>query len=331
VHLFEAKPRLMSGATSACYYRLHRGYHYPRSPETGRESLDAETSFRAEYGEAVIDGGIQIYAIPRFGAKVSGDEFGRFLNQMGLPSDLVWCPSINARPVLSVAEPRIDAMMLARLVINAVQEAGVAVHLGSQNLDWLRDSFDKIIVAAYANTNAVLEQLGCQPEPYRFQVVEKPLVHLPDQFQNTSIVVMDHCCIDPHQWSDLHALGHVSTTIHSQNTGTGALVPDHLMPLIERGVVRHYEGNLSEVSRVRETVAMIAQHVPAVKGCEYVGSMFTVRAVLTGQEATDARPTLVGQVDDKVIRIFSGKLGTAVAAAKQATDILCNSKARVAA
>jgi hypothetical protein len=54
--------------------------------------------------------------------------------------------------------------------------------------------------------------------------------------------------------------------------------------------------------------------------------MFTVRAVLAGQEATDARPTLVGQVDDKVIRIFSGKLGTAVAAAREAAAMLADER-----
>ena len=29
VHLFEAKPSLMLGATAGTYARLHRGYHYP--------------------------------------------------------------------------------------------------------------------------------------------------------------------------------------------------------------------------------------------------------------------------------------------------------------
>jgi hypothetical protein len=322
----------MGGATSACYYRLHRGYHYPRSPETGKESLDAETSFRAEYGEAVIDGGTQLYAIAREGSKVTVGDFERFMDDMSLPFCLATGePDISADWAYCVVEPRIDAMMLARLAVNKVHEAGVTVHLGSRHTDWLRDSFDKIIVAAYAGTNDALEQLGCDQQQYRFQVVEKPLVRLPEEFRNTSIVVMDHCCIDPHQWSDLHALGHVSTTIHSQNTGSEALVPDHLQPLIERGVIPHYEGNLSEVSRVRETVAMIGEHVPGVRGCEYVGSMFTVRAVLADQEATDARPTLVERLNDKVVRIFSGKLGTAVDAAHQAVALISHEQNQVAA
>ena len=48
VHLLEAKRDLMRGATAGTFARGHRGYHYPRSPETGRESRRAEKSFRAE-------------------------------------------------------------------------------------------------------------------------------------------------------------------------------------------------------------------------------------------------------------------------------------------
>lgn len=322
VHLFEAKARIMSGATSACYYRLHRGYHYPRSPETGIESLNAEALFRGEYGRAVVDGGTQLYAIP-IRSKVSGLEFERFMERMGLAyKRLHGHPLLETDCVFEVAEPRIDAAMLAQIVSDRIHEAGITVDYGVQDLRSLRDEFDRIIVATYANTNSVLAELGCEPQPYRFQVVEKPIVELPDTFRDTSIVVMDQCCIDPHQWTNYHALGHVIGTIHSQNSGTEGWIDDKLKPLIERGLIRQYESDVWDISRVRETAELIADHVPAVRGCNYIGSMFTLRAVLTWQERTDARPTLVDRLDNQVIRVFSGKLGTAVAAARDVVSIL---------
>lgn len=322
VHLFEAKSRLMSGATSGCYYRLHRGYHYPRSPETGEESLAAEALFRAEYGRAVIDGGTQLYAIP-FRCKVSGLEFERFMERMGLPyRRLSGHELLTSDCVFDVAEPRIDAAMLAQLVSDRIVDAGITVDYGVQDLRALRDEFDRIVVATYANTNSVLAELGCEPQEYRFQVVEKPIVELPSAFRDISIVVMDQCCIDPHQWSTYHALGHVIGTIHSQNSGVEGWVSDKLEPLIERGLIRQYESDVWELSRVRETAELIADHVPDVKGCNYIGSMFTLRAVLTGVERTDARPTLVDRIDNQVIRVFSGKLGTAVTAARDVVAML---------
>lgn len=325
VHLFEAKPKLMQGATSACYYRLHRGYHYPRSDATGLESLAAEASFREEYGESVIEGGAQFYAIPD-GAKVSGPEFVRFMNRMGLPHRQCSHRLIEAPWVFSVAEPRIDPFMLAVLAMRRVREAGVAVHLNTAVEDAL-PLFDRVVVAAYAGLNGVMRAMRLPPEEYKFQVVEKPIVRLSTEFANTSILVMDECCIDPHQFTDYHALGHVSDTIHAENVGFEAKVPTHVRSLIESGTIRHHSG--FACSHVRETLMSIAEYVPAVRGAVYMGSQYAVRAVLPHQEETDARPTLVRQLNDRVIQIFSGKLGTAVTAARQAVDMM--DECRVAA
>lgn len=314
VHLFEAKPRLMGGATSACYYRLHRGYHYPRSPETGLESLAAEASFREEYGECVIDGGRQFYAIPP-NAKVTPVGFMKFMHRLRLPFDVAAdCGLVEHCKVFRVGEPRIDAMMLAILARRHVEESGVTVHLGTEVTDELA-GFDQVVVAAYAGTNRVLRALGLPPSEYKFQVVEKPIAALDPELTATSIVVMDVGCIDPHQATDAHALGHVSETIHAENVGTDPEIPEHLRPLIERGVIRHWDG--FDVSRIQRTIDSLGMYVPAVHHVEYRGSMYCVRAVLAGQEATDARPSLVTRLNDRVIRIFSGKLGTAVEAAKQ--------------
>ena len=318
VHLFESKPKLMQGATSCCYYRLHRGYHYPRSLETGRESLDAEASFRQWYGKSVMDGGQQYYAVPE-DAKVTGMEFQGAMDALKLRYRRIdRHPLINAEWVWEVEEPRIDAAMLSILAVDAVSEFGVLVHLGKPV--GKLEGFDRIIVAVYAGTNQVLRRLGLPLTDYKFQVVEKPIVALPAGFANTSIVVMDHCCVDPHQYTDCHVLGHVSATFHHEHVGTEPLVPLYLLPYVERGVVRERDGY--EVSRIHDVIRAMADTIPAVRGCEYMGSMYAVRALLAGQEATDARPSLVTRLSDQVVRIFSGKLGTAVVAAEQAVAML---------
>jgi hypothetical protein len=47
-----------------------------------------------------------------------------------------------------------------------------------------------------------------------------------------------------------------------------------------------------------------------------------VRAVLAHQEATDRRPTLVTRHNERVISVFSGKLGTAVRAAQEVLEAI---------
>ena len=312
VHLFEAKPELMCGATASTYSRLHRGYHYPRSPATGEESRSAERSFRREYGPAVIDDGDQFYAVPRSGSRVTVDQFRDFLDNYDLPFS-------EDGGVFSVVEPRINLGVLQQMVRQKVQSAGVRVHLGTHAASDIRRKFDRIVVATYASLNEVLGELGHAPQAYKFQVVERPIVRLPAGFANTSIVIVDgpFGCIDPYDETGLHMLGHVVHTIHCENTGLAAFVPEHLAPLIDQGVIAD-----PPHTRFREVVDNLARYVPDVAEAEYCGSSFVVRAVLAHQEATDRRPTLVRRHDEQLVSVFSGKLGTAVRAAREALQAI---------
>lgn len=310
VHLYEARRDLMCGATAGTYSRLHRGYHYPRSPETGRESRRAEASFRAEYGAAVIDAGEQFYLVPSQGSRIDGEAYRVFLEAEDLPFT-------EGRYIFSVSEPRIHLALLQDMIRQKVWEAGVQLHLGTAAHASLRRHYDRIVVAAYAGLNQVLGELGCAQSEYKFQVVERPVVQLPDCFKDTSIVVIDgpFGCVDPLDDSPHHVVGHVTRTIHAENVGLAPIVPDYVKPLLETG-------GRPAWSRFREVVEDLAKYIPGLSEAVHIRSSFVVRAVLAHQEATDARPTLVEKMDDQVIKVFSGKLGTAVRAAEDVLAII---------
>lgn len=312
VHLYEAKPGLMLGATAGTFARLHRGAHYPRDAATGRESRRAEALFRAEYGAAIIDGGHQFYVVPDEGSHVSGEEFRQFLDDEGISFS-------EEDYVFRVQEPRVSLAGLGALVRQRVHDAGVRVHLNTRATPDLRRNFDRIVVAAYSGMNEVLWQLDCPLEEYKFQVVERFVVLLPESFQGVSVVVVDgpFGCIDPLDETPLHIMGHVVYANHVENTGYRPVIPRHLLSLIDRGIIRN-----PPVSRYKEAVEDLARYIPEVEKAVYVGSSFVVRAVLAHQEKTDARPTLVRHLDEQVSTIFSGKLGTCVAAARAICDSL---------
>lgn len=320
VHLFEKSGVLLNGATSRCYYRLHRGYHYPRSLETAKESLQSEASFRAEYGPAVIDGGVQIYAVANEGSRVSGEVFEHFLRYLRLPFVRVPKHELirNCDDIFAVEEPRLDFNELAGLVTAKLAASGVELH--AKELTPSRAAeFDFIVVAAYANTGGVLAKFGIEPPEYKFQVVERPAVLLPAGFDGSSIVVVDgpFCCVDPLGSTALHIVGHVVETVHATNVGTSAQVPTEL---------RQYVNTINELpkglSRFGRVIADGSKFVPGLAKAEHVTSTLTIRAVMPNVEATDARPTLVDRVSDKIIRVFSGKLGTAVTAAREVVRML---------
>lgn len=344
VHLFEKAGALMQGASAVNQFRLHRGYHYPRSPETGRECRVGNVSFRQEYGEAIIPAekrkhGGQYYAIAREGSKVSADEYFSFLQASKLPARPVPASiaGLNADSVdlvLEVLEGAIDPVRLKALVSEKM--AGVHVHLGTNpRVPPSRKDFDQIIIAAYAGTNIVARQLGCRTTPLQFEVCEKPVVRLPARWRDVGVVVMDgpFCSIDPYGTTGLHVLGHVQHAIHWTRTGDSAFEEMRTGP--ERG--GRFRGVACWAPKVALNAGIIAKPAgsnypkfveagshffPALKDAEYIGSMFTVRAVLPNRDATDERPTLVHRLDDQVVRIFSGKIGTAVEAARQALWML---------
>jgi hypothetical protein len=313
VHLFEAKHQLMAGATASSFYRLHRGFHYPRSSATGLESRQAEKSFRAEYGSCVIDGGRQLYVVPEDDRNhVTVDDFRAFLDNEGLSF-------AEEGGVFSVAEPRVNVSGLAALVRQKVRDAGVKVHLGTTANAAMRDEFDQIIVATYAHLNETLFALDLPMVEYKFQVVERPIALLPQAFKDTSVVVIDgpYGCVDPLDDTPLHMIGHVTESIHASNVGWMAEVPEHLAPLIDQGLIRN-----PSASKFKSMVDDLGRYVPGVEKALHVGSSFVIRSVLANVESTDERPTLVKRCDDQVLQVFSGKLGTACRAAADIVAML---------
>ena len=57
---------------------------------------------------------------------------------------------------------------------------------------------------------------------------------------------------------------------------------------------------------------------------KYVGSSFCIKTVLPNNDSTDARPTIVKRIDEKIITIFSGKITTCVEAANQVQNLIKN-------
>jgi hypothetical protein len=323
VHLFEKESDLLQAASGINQYRLHRGYHYPRSPETARSALHAEMTFRQEYGEAVIDGGRHLYAIAREGSLVSGGQFLDFCDAQGLVYRVVEVPEL-ADPkmvelVIEGKEARFDPDTLRSIVKRKLAESGVDVHLGAPASPELAQAFDKVIIAAYANTNEITSSFTGVTKEYQYEVCEKPVVTLPASFGLTDLVILDgpFMCVDPLGKSGLYVLGNVVHAIHAANVGQKPDVPMNLQLLLNKGVVKD-----PPVTNFKKFIEAGVPFIPLLREAVHVGSLYTVRTVLPRMEKTDARPTLVTAVDEKFIQIFSGKIGNCVEAAQEATALI---------
>ncbi len=323
VHLFEELGDILQAASGINQYRFHRGYHYPRSSDTARSALESEHAFREEYAEAVVEDSRHLYAIAKEGSRVSGKEFLAFCETHNLPYTVVEVPNLvnhdNVELVIEGKEARLDIHMLRGLVKQKLKESGVVLHLNARAGRELSDKYDFIVVATYAKTGPVFSEFtDTQPE-HQYEICEKPVVELPPAFGQTSLVVLDgpFMCVDPLGRTNRYVLGNVVHAIHASNTGFEPDIPPSFVPLLNRGIVE--KPSITNFDAFIETGIPF---IPMLRQAKHVGSMYTVRTVLPRLEEPDARPTLVTISNEKYIKIFSGKIGNSVEAAKETCALI---------
>ena len=87
---------IMRAASAINQYRVHRGYHYPRSDETILEILEARFEFIEEYKAAIVENTEHYYAIPYHGSHTSPDAFENICDRFSLPLKECSIPWINS-------------------------------------------------------------------------------------------------------------------------------------------------------------------------------------------------------------------------------------------
>ena len=314
VDLYEKNPDLLMSASGINQYRLHRGYHYPRSLDTATSANLAEPIFRKEYGEAVVETAGNYYALAKEGSKVNLKEFSEFCESCGLEYEISNLPIINPESVEGVVKVResiIDPLKLREIVNCKLKERGVNVFLNTEFKESFLDRYDLVVNATYANLNFLFKDRKDFQREYQFEVCEKIVLKLPQQFKNLSVVVVDgpFFCIDPYADSGLHVMGNVVHAIHKTNNGLFPDIPEEFKGLLNRGIIKN-----PPITNFEKFIESATFFMPEIRDAEHVGSMYTVRTVLPRVEKTDERPTLVYKVNDKLINIFSGKIGNSVQA-----------------
>ncbi|MEY3315439.1 MAG: hypothetical protein RL388_63, partial [Actinomycetota bacterium] len=311
-HLFESTDRLFSAASGINQYRLHRGYHYPRSMQTALEVKDESVSFLKKFPVS-IKPKTSIYAIARLDSLLSADQYETFMREAGLEyetiADVLFTPGLIER-VFSVNESLFDADQLRRLIEKELSRKSVIMHLSHPMREEELEAYDYSVIATYAKSNELLS--SGEKRKYQFEVCEKPIVKLDEKFHRLSIVVMDgkFFCLDPLGQSELHVLGNVEHAIHSSNTGIEPNVANHLKKWLNQGVIPAHD--IQKFTNFPKFEQQIREYLVEPGEITHIGSMFTVRTVLPRHEHDDARPTVISKLGRNKYAVLSGKIVAAV-------------------
>jgi glycine/D-amino acid oxidase-like deaminating enzyme len=314
VDLFD--PRGVMRATSATnQYRVHAGYHYPRSPETIEEVLAARTEFSATFDEAIVRSTQNFYAIPHEGSLTTADDFERTMDKFELPLAPRRPPWLSFGFIdrcYEVAEEIYDPDVLRRLVEERL--ARTAVRLRRERYEpVLRGDFDVVVHATYG--------LGASRQIFRIarlQVAEKVLIELPPHLRGVALVVVDgpFTAFDPYGASGLSLFGSARHTNHWTTTDPERDVPEAFRALVEADAFAPVP-----ITRFSEMRAAAALAVPDAATATYRGSRFALR-VVEDSPSDDRRVLHVREGEPGELHVFSGKVVSAVTAARTVADLV---------
>ncbi len=317
VDLYEMEDDILKAASGINQFRLHRGYHYPRSVSTIRASLQDAPAFEKEYPDSIIENVEHYYCIAKEDSLTSAEQYLKVCNRFNLEYDITDPGIVNTNEIdLSIkgVENMVDPVKLKEICWQRLNANNVNVRLKTKATRELTQHYDNVVVCTYAMMNELLEDHPETQREYQFELCEKIAVKLPPVFDNKCTVIMDgpFMCVDPYGKTGLYLLGNVVQAIHQTNTGRVPIFDEKFRPLLNNGLIKN-----PPVTNFRRFIETAERFFPRITEAEYVGSMFTFRTVLPYKEKTDERPTVVQAIDDKVVTVFAGKLAGCVEAANE--------------
>ncbi len=325
VTLVESSSVLMGEASKANHNRVHFGYHYPRSVPTANQCIESLPSFLLHYGQSVITGFPNYYAIAANGSYVTPKQYTDFCDQIGIsyaeemPPNNLLDPSKLAASY-RVNEPIFDYNVLKELTVRRLEKSSAEVILNAQvekvhksmkggytvSLDGKTQHFDKVINCTYASLNNVNKLFGVRPRELRFEKMFIAVFEMPHDPVGLTVMDGPFCTIMP-QGSNKNRfmLCHVDGSIMSNSTDVNNIEP----------------GAATETDTAR-VYRMSQEYMPFLSSVEHVDALMAQKAVY--ENKFDARVSDVAMYDDApdFMSVLSGKIMCALRISYQIRDYL---------
>jgi hypothetical protein len=307
---------IMCAASAINQYRVHSGYHYPRSGETIFETLEARQEFMSAFAPAIVRNSRHYYAIPREGSRTAPVDYERVMRSHGLPLRACrpeWMNFEFIAQCYEVDEHIYDPSVLRSLIESRVRTLAIKFEQRPFLAD-LRAEYDFVIWATYG--------MGPSSKFFKiakYQVAEKILIQLPPELQGLALVIVDgpFTAFDPYGSSQHSLFGSARHTNHWSSTDPDSKIPDVYSRLLNQPDFSPAAN--TRFAAMREDCVLA---IPAAKHAAYIGSRFTMRVVEDNPH--DRRILYVEDGLPGEMHIFSGKVVSAVKAARLVCEKIDN-------
>ena len=312
VDLFEKENDIMKAASGINQYRVHRGYHYPRSLDTIKSCKNNEQSFIKYYNRSIIYKNDHYYSIAKEDSLTSPEQYLTTLDKMGLEWNITETIP-NCSLTIKVNEKLYDPKVLKDICYSRIKGNGINLILNNKVNNKLI-GYKYNIHATYSSLNDLTQN----KQEYQFELCEKPIFELPKQYKNKSIVIMDgpFMCFDPYSNTKYHLGGNVVHAIHIRNIGEKPEIPSVYKNYLNKGIIKN-----PKYTNIDRFIESAKKFFPEIEQAKHVGSLYTIRTVLPYKDNTDERPTIVSKQGNNIV-LFSGKIGNCIEAANKIEEII---------
>jgi FAD dependent oxidoreductase len=297
--------------------RVHKGYHYPRSPETIAEVLEASSEFLKEFGAAIVGNCRNYYAIPWMHSWTSVADFEAKMGQANLPLKSCrpeWMNFEYIQACYEVDEQVYDADVLRTIMETRVRSTGVKFRQQAFAPE-MRGEYDFLVWATYGlgPSSRLFSSLKL-----KVQVAEKALIELTPRLHGLAVVIIDgpFTAFDPYGNSGFAMFGSAKHTNHWSTRD-----PDEPIPELYRRILNASSFEPVEFTRFEDMRADCSLAIPDSKEAIYRGSRFTLR-VVEDSPVQDRRTLYVVKGKPGEFHIFSGKVVSAVMAARMICEAI---------
>lgn len=318
--LLEAKNDILQGASKNNQNRLHLGFHYPRDLETGRQCIKGFETFKKKYKDCIEEDFINAYFVASNNSFINGEQFKNHAMALGVAYKEI---NLNDFPLkinnvdygIECEEVVYDCEILRDLVKSHLKKHNIKLSLNhraekvTKNLDIYKIcSGDKdaiyakaVINCSYSDINCITSQLGFKASKNQYEYTVVPIVEL--DIPKVGITVMDgpFMTLLPHGKSNNYLLYHVKNSVIAREN-TFFFNKEWGSP--ETAPFKEIDKQIFFEQIIADSIA----HLSFLKNAKLKGFLEGPRMVLSKNDKTDARPSIVKKHDDTYITVFAGKI-----------------------
>ena len=283
VVVIEQDSDIMQRASKCNHNRLHLGYHYPRSIETAKQSLDGLVTFLTNYKNAIVSHFPNYYMIAKWNSHVTAKEYIDFCDTVNINYDIEYPDSkiVDKNYIqtsLKTDECIFDYDILKSIIKDSIKHIPIKFNT---KFDGNIADCDYLINTTYAGINHINQLLGIPEMKLKLQDVVVPYFKMNSEPFGVTVMDGPFCSVLP----------------------KGKNKNEFLLYSVEHSLVK----DILDINNIYEQSYEL---FPFLKDVERLGYWRTTRALPINDNDERLSEIFTYKDHPKVINVLSGKVST---------------------